>query len=571
MRIRVMIRDGVIAAAAAAARSVGVMAVVGAVVAGCGGCLSAGRSMPQSDTIGPMTAQRRAELTQRIEALAAQRQAAAATALGSVPETPVTVPPEGPLRLTIEQAMLLALQHNQALVVERLNPPIARTAVEMERAVFDPVMTAEYALSRTKIQPDKPVAQINEGGLRDSGGSVGARQYLPTGTLIETDLATDRIRTLAPGRYDTSRAGLTLTQALLRGYGLDVNLVGLRQARLDVLSSRYELRGFTEALLAAVQEAYWSDVLAQRRIAIFEDSLKLAEKQLNETQERINVGRLAETELAAAQAEVALRQESLINARSAQATVRLGLLRLLNPPGAGLWSRPIDTESRPAVPSAVGDDVEDHVALALRLRSDLNQARLGVQRNDLELVRTRNGLLPRMDLFVALGRSGYADSFSRSVKDIFDGHSRDATVGMVFELPPLNRDARARHQRAELSRQQAAEALANLEQLVQVDVRAACIEVRRTREQVTATAATRTFQEENLRAETEKFRVGKSTTLLVAQVQRDLLSAQIAEIEAVVNHMIAVVDLYRLDGSLLIRCGIQAPGDEPVTLGGVGM
>ena len=72
MRVRVMICDGVIAAAATAARSVGVMAVVGAVVAGCGGCLSAGRSMPQSDTIGPMTAQRRAELTQRIEALAAR-------------------------------------------------------------------------------------------------------------------------------------------------------------------------------------------------------------------------------------------------------------------------------------------------------------------------------------------------------------------------------------------------------------------------------------------------------------------------------------------------------------------
>ena len=56
--------------------------------------------------------------------------------------------------------------------------------------------------------------------------------------------------------------------------------------------------------------------------------------------------------------------------------------------------------------------------------------------------------------------------------------------------------------------------------------------ISRTREQVTATAATRKFQEEKFRAETEKFKVGKSTTLLVAQTQRDLVAGRISEIKA---------------------------------------
>ncbi len=42
-----------------------------------------------------------------------------------------------------------------------------------------------------------------------------------------------------------------------------------------------------------------------------------------EAQERITIGALAETELAAAQAEVALRRENLINARSNLATRRV--------------------------------------------------------------------------------------------------------------------------------------------------------------------------------------------------------------------------------------------------------
>jgi outer membrane protein TolC len=101
---------------------------------------------------------------------------------------------------------------------------------------------------------------------------------------------------------------------------------------------------------------------------------------------------------------------------------------------------------------------------------------------------------------------------------------------------------------------------------VQVDVRSAYIEVTRAREQISATAATRNFQEEKLRAETEKFRVGKSTSLLVGQAQRDFVASQIAEIQAVANYLKALVALYRLEGSLLHRRGLSAPGGEPVAL-----
>ena len=54
--------------------------------------------------------------------------------------------------------------------------------------------------------------------------------------------------------------------------------------------------------------------------------------------------------------------------------------------------------------------------LALQMRPDLNQAKLLWQRGDLEVVKTRNGLLPKLDLFVTLGRTGFAESFGKSVR-----------------------------------------------------------------------------------------------------------------------------------------------------------
>jgi outer membrane protein TolC len=298
---------------------------------------------------------------------------------------------------------------------------------------------------------------------------------------------------------------------------------------------------------------------------IYQSSLELAQKQRDETGERIRLGKLAGNELAAADAEVALRQEDLINARSTLAKARISLLRLLNPGGERMWDREIEAKSIPALAEVPLDPVETHVALSRKLRPDLNQARLAIQRGDLELIKTKNGLLPKLDLFMTLGGTGYADSFGQSGRSL-DGNNYSAAAGLSFDWPVFNRGATATHKIAKLSRRQSEESLANLTQLAEQDVRNAYLEVQRTREQIRATAATRKAQEEKLRDETEKFRLGKSTALQVGQAQRDLLSSQIAEVQAALAYMKAFVDLYRLDGSLLETRGIAAPGANPIIL-----
>jgi outer membrane protein TolC len=317
--------------------------------------------------------------------------------------------------------------------------------------------------------------------------------------------------------------------------------------------------------VARVEEIYWDYILAQRQIEIFENSLKLAEQQLAETREIIKVGKLAETEMVAAQAEIALRRQELIEAQNAMAVTRLRLLRLLNPSGPGIWERELILLNQPLVPQVELDDVAAHVKVALRLRPDLNQARSEIQHGDLQVVKTKNGLLPRMDLFISLGKTGYADSFGSALSNITDDNY-DLLVGLRFEYPFRNREPRARHERAVLTQRQAQESLNNLSQLVELDVRTAYIELNRTEQQIHASKATRQLEEEKVRIETEKFRVGRSISFLVAQAQRDLVRAQIFEIRAVVNYLKALVDLHRVEGSLLERWGIDAPGKEPVDI-----
>ncbi|WP_019626694.1 TolC family protein [Thioalkalivibrio sp. ALJT] len=470
-------------------------------------------------------------------------------------------------RLSLEEAVARALENNRGLRAERLQTAIQGTFEAQERAVFDPELFAELEISR-----DQSVRQLEQIGETDTVtttrrfGEAGITQALPTGTDLTVSLRSSRA---SSSRVDTpqftTRAGLSLTQALLRGGRIESNLVRLRQASLDVEASEYEVRGFVEQLITDVEGRYWDLVLADAQIAIFEEALAVARAQLDQTERRIRAGDRPETEVVSARAEVALRRQGLIDAHADRARAQDALARLLQADNGGLWDTRLEARSEPELERYTLEPLDAYVALARDHRADLNETRLRVQRNQLEVVRTRNGLLPRLDFFVTMGQSGYADSFSRTWRDR-QGDGYDLAAGLRFEMPIGNRAAEAKHTRSRLTRQQIQETLANLEQLAIEDVRATWFDATRVREQIQAQKETVELQEELLRVEQTRFRVGAGTALAVAQAQRDLLESRLRLTETVVRFRQLSTELLNASGTLLLHRGIDAPGAERVEI-----
>jgi len=481
---------------------------------------------------------------------------------GSVRFPRFEMPESGPLELTVEQAVMLTIEHNRDLAVQRITPSIVATFEDIERGVFDPEVFGSIDYFEAEAQETSRATGETFNTTRDDFGfQVGVRQRLPTGTTLDLDLSSDRSASDRTPTRHGARLGVTLTQSLLEGFGPGVNLARIRQAELNTVASLYELQGFTEALLAESESTYWLYALAARRIRIFEESLQVARLQLEEVEQRIEIGVLPQTEFASAEAEVAQREQDLIDARARLKTLRLRLLRLINPLDTDDFEIDIVVATAPdAAPERI-EDLSDRVALALLRRPELNEARLRLEQRRLETVVTRNGVLPRLDFFVAFGKTGFADSFSRSYREL-DGRTYDFGAGLAFSYPLGNRAAEARNEGAMLSRRQAAEAVRNLEQIVRLDVRIAAEEVERARQQIGASIATRVLRAEALRVENERFRVGQSTSILVAQAQRDLLESQIAEIDAVVAYRLALIELYLAEGTLLDRRGLSLLNGE---------
>jgi len=444
------------------------------------------------------------------------------------------------LALTLEEAVLTALERNTSLKVQRIAPQVRATYVEEELGSRDPVLSAEAGQILAGSPP---------GFSGGSGAEAGVSMSFPTGTSVAASAS------VGWGSSWSSGLDLQVTQSLLAGGRLAANRARVEQARLDLFASQHELHGVAASVIAQVEAAYWDHYLALRQRDIYRESLGLAERQLEEARARMAVGRIAGSELAAPRAEVTSRREALRAGEKRVQSTRQRLLLLVNPQGAG-FDASVRLLDAPVPPTGPLDAQDAHVALGLRRRPDLAQARLSLERGELEVVRTRAGLLPRLDLFIRLGGTGYAGSFGEAVAGMADAPYVGA--GLDFQLPLGNRAAEARAQRAALTRDQAAEALAALERSVEADVRGAWRDAQFAAAGIAASAELRALQEEKLAAEVEKFRNGTSTSYLVAQAQRDLLSAQLGEAQAVVDSLLAMVTLYRLEGSLLERRGIDA-------------
>jgi len=255
-------------------------------------------------------------------------------------------------------------------------------------------------------------------------------------------------------------------------------------------------------------------------------------------------------------AEVATRRGALIDTQSRYEQARLQFLYMLNPSGASVWATTPIPVDKPFVPADTLDAVAVHEELGMKFRPDLNQARLNLKKGELDVIQTKNGLLPQLDLFMSMGRTTYSSTFNEAIPDVTSPYY-DASVGLTFSMPMIDRKARAQVRRALRSREQMEMALRNMERMVQWDVRSAYIEVLRAKQQIEATRVTRELQEKKLEAEQEKFRVGKSTNFLVLQAQRDFTESRLDEARSLVTYLNALVNLYLMEGTLLDRRGIE--------------
>jgi len=457
---------------------------------------------------------------------------------------------QGPsLDISVDEAVTMALENNRSLEIQKLSPLVSEERVKSQEAAFDPDISAGLSNTASKSNSGTKSRRTRE--------TLYLSRRLYSGTEISIGASVDNNSSGSDNDLYSTGLSVSLTKPLTRGAGTDVNTTGIVQARISREISHLRLRAYTESLVEEVIDTYWNFVLAKRKIEIYEESLDLARKQFEESEALVEVGKLAEVELVAARAEVASREQSLIDVRGQVESLRLRLLRLLNPAqGEYMWELSLNPTEKLTVPEVDLGELSDHIETATRERADLCEARLSLESGDLDVVKTRNGLLPYLGFYINLGKSGYAETFRRSVDQVFsDNYNLQVGINASYTLG--NRTADASYRQSLYNMEEAEISIENLEVMAVEEVRAAWIEVERARNKIEASGASAMYQEEKVRAESEKYRVGKSTSLDVVSVQRDLLQGRLNLATAKADYLKSIVALYGTEGVLIERLGIE--------------
>lgn len=469
-------------------------------------------------------------------------------------------PPPG-TELTLEQALLIALENNVSLRIERLDPQITQLNETIAEAAFDSTVSAgaDYVVDD----------ETNTNGVKRSAADLsldaGISKRLPTGTRVDFGVELKRDETTAGNSddklyTDSVSAELKITQSLLQGRGRDVNLASVRRARLNTAISEYQLRRYIETLIYNVTIAYWDLFLQQQKLKVYQESYKLALDHEREMEVFIANGKRPEIELATVQAEVSSRKERLIKSRGDIDKQRLTLLTIMNFQNVanGGWAEQLLPIDNPESTYDNPGDAQDYVEIAMLKRPEIKEWELRLERDQIDLVVTRNGLLPRLDFFITLGATEYSNSFTDSTKT--ENEEQNVLMGLNYSFGVGRRADKARYRQDLLVEEQSMLALENLKDTINREVRKAYIDCLTNLESIEAVTATRTLREQSLRTEMIKFEHGNATNNAIANAQRDLLQSQINETEALVDYVLSRLRLHYLDGSLIERMGFVVPG-----------
>lgn len=475
-----------------------------------------------------------------------------------------------PVAITLMECVETALQQNLGLATRRYEIRIAGTGVDIERAVFDPAVDLSSLYRKTDRQAAtaERLLTFNPSFALDPQEEVvstgaGIQTYLPTGTTLRAEASTNRVRSnrvdllseASGGRSITdyfTEMRFTIAQSLLRGAGIDTNLTGLRVQRLAAQQSRDAFARDVLATIANTERAYWQLVLLQDELDNALLSQELALDLLRRNQQKVEAGTLPPLEVLVAEAEVAMRREAVIKARTALRNGQDSLCRLLGLPNEDpRWTRGLAPSESPRY-EPIDLDTERCVSVALENRPELAAVQRQIQAADLSEKHARNQLLPDLSLYGSAALSGEEKgSPDSSLDTMVSGDYTDYEVGAQFRYAIQNRSARARLRAASARLGQVLAAHKDLIQQVRVEIRTAVRDVAAARERIDAASTTVRLQRERLRLQEQAHEVGVSTSRDVLEAQDDLVEANVRLSNALVSYVNALVTLEERKGTLL--------------------
>ena len=350
---------------------------------------------------------------------------------------------------------------------------------------------------------------------------------------------------------------LQMTQNLLQGFGSAVNGRNIRVQKNNLKVTDLQFKQQVITTVSAVLNLYWDLVSFHQDVRARKQELETAQRLLEDNKRQVDIGALAPIEVTRAEAQLYAGQQDLVisqtNLLQQETVLKNALSRngVANPTLADVHVVPLDSITVPD--KDVVKPIEELVQEALGKRVEIAQSRLNIESNKLNLVGIKSSLKPTLQAFAELTNNGLtgqltalgmmqpgvaflAGGYDNLLGQIARRNYPNYSAGFSLNIPFRNRAAQSDYVTSQLEiRQNELNLQKNINQ-IRVDVQNAVIGLQQARARYDSAVKARVLQQQTLDGDQQKYRLGATTVYQVVQDQRDLASAQSAEVQALANY-----------------------------------
>ena len=208
----------------------------------------------------------------------------------------------------------------------------------------------------------------------------------------------------------------------------------IKEARFDRLVQEQTLAGFQIDLISKVQAAFYGNVMQQRNVRFSQEILEISQRILNLITSRYEIGLSPEIDVMTARIEMNRSRQEALSSIKALEGVRKELKDLLGIVDQISVTDQLEVERVPI-------EVDKAVSFSVKHNRQLLALKKEIEKQELTVKVASNHLLPQVDLFTGLKRTGWGSSFD----DARDLQSREYQVGLIFSYPLYNRGLKENH------------------------------------------------------------------------------------------------------------------------------
>lgn len=518
--------------------------------------------------------------------------------------------------IALQDAVGMALLKNTNLAISASNVRIARYRIVQAKANFDVHLQVEPS-SNFYVQPPEnlffagpgvggfgytcnnpvtgqpaPCSTTGPGYIYQHqysfqsgvhGQGLNGTQYSASITQVRTYNNTI-INDFNP--YYQAILSLALTQPLLKNGSMNPVKRQLKLSLIDADSSEAQALVDASTTMAQVEDAYWDLVAAWRNVAIQEEALKEAVEQQRSVAHLAGRGVAPPINAVEAGTQVANFQSQVYSALQSVSQLQNQLKSLIASDSSDpIWHANL-VPSSPVQQLPDAGDLATIVALAQEQRPEVRQVVDQRRAADLDLAYAKNQALPQADLVVQYFSNGFAGilqpvpnfevqgcalplggcptpppqsqgNMTKAFHNMWTGAYPEFNIAVVFNIPLESNTARGLKQIANQEEDQAQVQMQGLDQRIESEARNALQAYQSALSRLAAAGAGRAAAESVYASEVRKFHNGASTTFLVLKRQVELEQARGQELQAQTDLNKAVVELQRVEGTILTDNGVK--------------